>query len=87
MINTIKVPLLARVDGAIGSLQEIKGEVASVDIQKNEQILTSRFVAPGTAGNTLAIPTGFEAVSSSAEHALATTNPADLYDDEEGQDL
>jgi len=63
LINTIKVPLLARVDGAIGSLQEIKGEVASVDIQKNEQILTSRFVAPGTAGNTLAIPTGFEAVS------------------------
>ena len=47
LITQIKVPQLARVDGAIGSLQEIKGEVAAVDIQKNEQILTSRFVAPG----------------------------------------
>jgi type IV secretory pathway VirB4 component len=31
--------------------------------------------------------TGFEAVSSPAEHATATTNPIDLYDDEEMQDL
>ena len=35
LITQIKVPQLARVDGAIGSLQEIKGEVAAVDIQKN----------------------------------------------------
>jgi hypothetical protein len=30
--------------------------------------------------------TGFEAVSSGAEHDLCTTNPADLYDDTEEVD-
>jgi type IV secretory pathway VirB4 component len=30
--------------------------------------------------------TGFESVSSAAEHAMATTNPADLYDDPEQDD-
>src|SRR6266516_2945543 len=64
LITQIKVPQLARTDGAIGSLQEIKGEVALVDIQKNEQIIASRFVSPENAGpGRLVIPTGLQAVS------------------------
>ena len=63
LITQISVPLQARVADAIASLNDIKGEVAAVDIQKNEQIQASRFVAPGTAGNTLAIPQGLQAIS------------------------
>jgi pilus assembly protein CpaB len=53
--------------GAIGSLTEIQGKVAAVDIAQNEIILGSRFVAPGTPGQAggplLTIPAGLQAIS------------------------
>jgi Flp pilus assembly protein CpaB len=67
LITEITIPLKARTDGAISSLEQIKGKVAAVDIQKNEQILASRFGAPGTTGQTgaakLVLPSNLQAVS------------------------
>jgi pilus assembly protein CpaB len=63
LIQQITVPLKAKATGAIASLEEIKGKVASVDISQNEQILAQRFVAPGQIGSSLPIPVGRQAIS------------------------
>lgn len=52
--------------GAITSLNDITGKQASVDIAQGEVILSTRFVAPGTAtpgGPLLNIPAGLQAIS------------------------
>jgi len=52
--------------GAITSLNDIQGKQAAIDIAQNEIILSTRFVAPGTAtqgGPLLNIPVGQQAVS------------------------
>jgi pilus assembly protein CpaB len=57
------IPQKVVAQGAIGSLDEIKGRVAGVSILKGEQIVSARFVAPGTQGGGLPIPTGRVAMS------------------------
>jgi pilus assembly protein CpaB len=49
------IPQKVVASGAIGSLDEIKGRVAGVNILKGEQIVAARFVAPGTQGGGLPI--------------------------------
>jgi len=70
LIKDLVIPLSARTDGAISSLDQIKGKVAAVDIQTNEQILISRFNAPGTIGASgatgairLGVPSNLQAIS------------------------
>jgi pilus assembly protein CpaB len=68
LFQTIQVPALARSDDAITSLDQIKGEQALVDIQKNEQILRSRFALAGSGnGQTgalkLNLPANLQAIS------------------------
>jgi Flp pilus assembly protein CpaB len=68
LIQQIQVPQLARSDDAITSLDQIKGKLAVVDIQKNEQILNARFAAQGSGnGQTgaikLGIPSNLQAIS------------------------
>ena len=50
LIKELSVAQEARTNGAITSLDQIKGLVAQVDIQQNEQITTARFKTPGTLG-------------------------------------
>jgi pilus assembly protein CpaB len=53
--------------GSVGSLDEIKGKVAQVTILKGEQIVGSRWVAPGQQGGGLPIPNGSVAISIQVE--------------------
>ncbi len=57
------VPQRVRPLDAIASLEEIRGRVAGVTIQQGEQILASRFVAPGQQGGGLTIPSNRVAMS------------------------
>jgi pilus assembly protein CpaB len=66
LIETKTVDASVVPTGAIGSLTEIQGKVAAIDIAQNEIILGSRFVAPGTPGQNgplLNIQPGFQAIS------------------------
>lgn len=70
LIKQIQVPQEARTDGAINTLDQIKGKVAQVDIQTNEQIIAARFSAPGTIGAQgatgavrLGVPPNLQAIS------------------------
>jgi Flp pilus assembly protein CpaB len=68
LFQQIQVPQLARSDDAIVTLDQIKGETAIVDIQKNEQILASRFgsgtqIGGQTGALKLGLPAGLQAMS------------------------
>jgi pilus assembly protein CpaB len=63
LIGTTTIPRKVRSDGAIVSLDEIKGKVAQVTVFKGEQIVGPRWGAPGQAGSTLAIPADKQAMS------------------------
>lgn len=57
------VPRRAVPSGAIDSLEDIQGRVALAPINAGEEIVLSRFAAPGQAGTSLQIPEGFHAIS------------------------
>lgn len=57
------IPQKVAAAGAVGSLDEIRGKVAGVTILRGEQITAARWVAPGTQGGSLPIPTGRVAIS------------------------
>jgi pilus assembly protein CpaB len=66
LIQQQTVPKVVVASGAIGSLSDIQGKVAAVNILQGEQIVLPRFVAPGQAtqgGQLIAIPKGFQAIS------------------------
>lgn len=66
-LATTRLPRKALATGAIGSLAQIAGKVAAVNIVRGEQILTSRFVERGTGGAGLVIPKGRQAMSLEVE--------------------
>lgn len=64
LIERRTVPAKVRPTGAITSLEQISGRLASVQIYKDEIIVEQRFVAPGAAvKGVLPIPPGKQAIS------------------------
>lgn len=63
LIGRQTIPRKALVEGAIKSLEELKGKIAIVDIQKGEQILGVRFVSPTKIKGVLPIPSDRQAIS------------------------
>lgn len=63
LVGREAVPVKVRVDGAIGSLREIRGKVAVVNVLPGEQLIGARFVTPGRASGVLPIPQGRQAMS------------------------
>lgn len=57
------VPKRLVAEGAVTELPQLRGTVASVTIQKGEQILRSRFTSPEQAARLLQIPPGLHAMS------------------------
>lgn len=47
-VKTVQVPAKVRADGAVTGLDQIKDLEAAVDLVPGEQLVTSRFVAPGS---------------------------------------
>ena len=47
-VKTVQVPAKVRADGAADSLKDLEGLEAGVDLVPGEQVITSRFVRPGT---------------------------------------
>ena len=63
LIEKTAVPEKVAAVTAIRSLEEIKGKIAAVTIEKGEQIISPRFVLPGQLKAALPIPTGKVAIS------------------------
>jgi pilus assembly protein CpaB len=64
LIDRIGVPRQARADGAIATLDEIKGDVADGTVFKGEQIISNRFVPPGrVSADVLTVPPNRVAMS------------------------
>ncbi|MBW3547709.1 MAG: Flp pilus assembly protein CpaB [Actinobacteria bacterium] len=47
-VKTVQVPAKVRADGAADSLKDLEGLEAGVDLVPGEQVITSRFVRPGS---------------------------------------
>src|SRR4051794_28275219 len=47
LVRTEQLPARAAVPGRVSDLSALAGEVATVDLQPGEQLLASRFAAPG----------------------------------------
>lgn len=62
-ITTTTVPRKVVAEGAIASLDEIRGKVAAVTIVPGEQIVSSRFVELSAVGSGLQIPAGRQAMA------------------------
>jgi len=62
-IDTTSIPRKVVAEGAITSLDQIRGKVAAVTIVKGEQIIGARFVSPEQAGAALPIPDGAQAMA------------------------
>lgn len=63
LIERQEIPRKVAVEGAIVSLDDIRGRVAGVTILKGEQILAARFVERAQAGRGLPIPQGRQAMA------------------------
>jgi pilus assembly protein CpaB len=64
LVERRTVPAKVRPEGAIGSLDQISGRVAAVQVFKDEIIVQQRFVVPGAATKgVLPIPPGKQAIS------------------------
>ena len=57
------LPAIALVPGAVTSMEEIAGRVATVDIQPGEQLLSSRFADPATLAGPVPVPKGMQQIS------------------------
>lgn len=62
-IERTAVPRKVVADGAIHSLDEIRGKVAQVTIMRGEQIVAARFTSPDESGTGLSIPEGRQAMA------------------------
>src|SRR3954468_3723857 len=65
LVRTEQIPALAAVPGRVTDLADLDGQVAVVDLQPGEQLLSARFAAPESlqAPGTVAAPAGTEEVS------------------------
>jgi pilus assembly protein CpaB len=67
LVNKVTVPKSVVASGAIGSLSEIQGKFAAINILQGEQIVTTRFVSTqgqaNQGGQLLAIPPNLQAMS------------------------
>lgn len=63
LIQKTRVPAEVRPEGAITSLEQISGQLASVPIYKDEIIVAQRFRPPGNLGAVLPLTEGKQAVS------------------------
>lgn len=65
LVRTDVLPVKAALAGRVGDLGELAGQVATVDLQPGEQLLTARFAAPDTLGtsDTVPVPAGLQEVS------------------------
>jgi len=65
LVRTEQLPAKAAAPGAVTDLDEITGQVATVDLQPGEQLLAARFAAPEdlTVPGTVAAPAGTSEVS------------------------
>jgi pilus assembly protein CpaB len=65
LVRSEQLPARAAVPGRVTDLADLAGQVATVDLQPGEQLLTGRFAAPESlqAPGTVAVPPGTEEVS------------------------
>src|SRR5829696_7027852 len=65
LVRTETLPRKAAVDGRVTDLDELDGQVATVDLQPGEQLLQSRFGEVDAAGEegTVPVPAGLQEVS------------------------
>jgi pilus assembly protein CpaB len=63
LIERTTIPQKVVAEGAISTLDQLKGKVAGVTILKGEQIVAPRFVTPGQVRGQLPIPNGKVAMS------------------------
>lgn len=73
LFSRTPVPRKVVAEGAVKSLDELRGRVADVTILKGEQIVGARFVSPTEASSGLPIPDGHQAFSVEVEppHGVA----------------
>lgn len=64
-VRVVAVPVKAAAPGHVTDLADLKGKVATVDLQPGEQLLSSRFSSPSDvrAPGTVAVPAGDQEVS------------------------
>ncbi len=65
LVRTEVLPAKAAVDGRVGDLEQLAGQVATVDLEPGEQLLAGRFAAPADlqAPGTVPVPEGLSEVS------------------------
>jgi pilus assembly protein CpaB len=65
LVGVEQVPAKAAVEGRVTDLEELAGQVATVDLQPGEQLLATRFAGPGDlqAPGTVAVPAGASEIS------------------------
>jgi pilus assembly protein CpaB len=65
LVGVEQVPAKAAVQGRVTDLDELAGQVATVDLQPGEQLLAARFAGPDDlqAPGTVAVPAGAQEVS------------------------
>ncbi len=69
LVKVTTLPQVAVVPGAVSSLAQLQGQVATGDLQPGEQVLGSRFADPATLdqGTAVEVPAGLQEVSLSLE--------------------
>jgi pilus assembly protein CpaB len=69
LVTSEQVPARTAVEGRVTDLGQLAGQVARVDLEPGEQLLASRFAAPGDLrpAGTVAVPAGDQEVSVSLE--------------------
>ncbi|RFU19041.1 Flp pilus assembly protein CpaB [Geodermatophilus marinus] len=65
LVRTDPLPAKAAVEGRVADLDDVAGQVTTVDLQPGEQLLAGRFAAPGDlqAPGTVPVPEGLSEVS------------------------
>ena len=65
LVRTDVLPEKAALAGRVSDLDELAGQVATVDLQPGEQLLAARFAAPDSVGtaDTVPVPAGLQEVS------------------------
>ncbi|GAB3350957.1 Flp pilus assembly protein CpaB [Modestobacter lapidis] len=65
LVGAEQVPAKAAVEGRVTDLEELAGQVATVDLRPGEQLLAARFAGPDDlqAPGTVAVPAGAQEVS------------------------
>jgi pilus assembly protein CpaB len=82
LVRTEVLPAKAALDGRVTDLDDLAGQVATVDLQPGEQLLSTRFAAPedlGTPG-IVPVPDGLQEVSVQLEPQRAVGGRLDAGD-------